>query len=698
MLPLKICFLWHIHQPYYKKEDEFLLPWTRLHGVKDYYDLPEILHEFPSIRQTINIVPSLKMQIDEYISGKTIDRVQRLTLINAANLDEKQKESILELFFLCNVNNMIKPHKRYNELYEASNEKEHAIAKFTEQDWRDIQVWYNLAWVGELSRENRIIQRLLRKGRNYTEQEKQLLMRQHIEILENIKPQLKTLMGLDQIEISTSPMYHPILPLLCNSESAREAMPSVPMPDVPFSYPEDARSQVKDALKYVEKAYGFKPNGMWPSEGSISDEALEIMAEAGFKWAASDEEVLAETLKDKIKPTEKFFPRKFKTSKGDITLFFRDHFLSDRIGFVYSQWNHWDAANDFCHHLRNIRNEIIRQHGDEALKHAVVPVILDGENCWEYYPQNGFPFLRELYKQIENAKELSTVTCSEASSQEHSNYLEPLSHIRAGSWINANFSIWIGHDDDRKAWTMLSLAREAVEKNKDKISKEAYEKAMEEIYISEGSDWFWWYGPEHHAENKEDFDTLFRWHIEKIYQIIGEPLPENVQIAITEQISTKKLAEQRGKLTPVINGKITDSEEWENGGYYDAQGAMSAMHQIGEILDRVWYASDDNHIYLRFDNKTKLSNDDYIRINFINPKGFSLKINSTGIEFSSNKKMKFSKLVYAQDEIIEIGICKEIFYNTEDYEDFPVELSIETKHKNNTIIYPRQGNLIFNFL
>ena len=424
MLPLKVAILWHYHQPYYEKDGEFILPWVRLHGVKDYWDLPELFHEFPNIKQTINLVPSLSLQIDGYTSHKMIDKIQRLTLLKPIELSQSDKREVLRLFFLCNEDNMIIPYPGYKELFDKAQDKDIALKTFTEQDWLDLQVWYNLTWFGYFSRERKYIKRLFKKGKDFTEEEKKLVMDVQLDVMSGITPQLKMLQSLKQVEISCTPMYHPILPLVCDTDSALEAMPDAALPELRFKYPEDAKAQIADSLNYYEKKFGIKPCGMWPSEGSVSNEVLNLMIESGVRWAATDESVLATTMNDIYEDTMKYFPGKYHSENGDISLLFRDHALSDAIGFVYSRWNPHDAASDFCNRLTGIRNNLVNKYGDDCLKSAVVPVILDGENCWEFYRNNGLPFMRAFFEQISNSGELKTVTCSEAVSDDEPGFFE----------------------------------------------------------------------------------------------------------------------------------------------------------------------------------------------------------------------------------------------------------------------------------
>lgn len=692
MLPIRIAMLWHFHQPYYKKNGEFILPWVRLHGVKDYWDLPELSHEFPKLKQTINIAPSLRLQIDEYVSGATMDKIQRLTLVNAAKLTEENKKEILRLFFLCNIDNMVNPYPRYKELHEKSKHDQ-ASEIFSEQDWRDLQVWYNMTWLGRFTRERTPVKRLFNKGRDFTEEEKLIVHEICLQVLDQIKPQIKMLLKLRQLEISSSPMYHPILPLLCDSLSAREATPNVEIPEPAFKYPEDARAQIKNAIDFYKRVYGVDLKGMWPSEGSISDESLSMFAELDVKWVASDEGVLANTLRDKYDPLMKYFPTRIKTPGGTISALFRDHNLSDAIGFVYSRWNHFDAVNDFCHRLRHIRGQLVNRYGEECLKDAVIPVILDGENCWEYYYDNGMPFRRELFRRLTDSADFKTITCSEACGNLSRVYFPAVESVRAGSWINANFNIWIGHAEDRKAWSLLGKTRERLAKASDNLEPEQREKAFEHIYIAEGSDWFWWYGDEHSSENQKEFDELFRWHIRKVYEAMGEEPPEEVDIPIKEQPEKRIITQQEGEIKPSINGRVDSDSEWRGAGYYDAISAMSAMHQVGEFLHRFWFARGGGFVYFRLDTTHTISQEESVELEFQSPKRFSIKISRNVFQISAKEKIVLNDFKYAEDEIVELAVSDKLFFGDEDSCDARLELIIRTRSKDAELTYPRQGSL-----
>ncbi len=681
MKKLKIALLWHFHQPYYKQENEFFLPWVRLHGVKDYWDLPELFYEYPKIKQTINIVPSLWVQIKQYVSSQCYDRVQKLTMTEPADMSVDIKKEVLRLFFLANPENMINPYPRFKELFDMKN----AGIEFTNQDIIDLQLWYNLCWVGNFSRKRPAVQSLINKKRNYDNNDKLLVLEIHREILSQVETQLKTLEKLGKIEVSVSPYHHPILPLLVDSKSINESMPTAALPEKIFAYPEDAKTQVDKSIVHYESIFNNKPIGMWPSEGSISDKVLDIISETGIKWLATDEMVLSNSLKSEYKSIYKYFPIKYKRDNTETTLFFRDHSLSDAIGFVYSNWDSKDAAADFINRLSNIANEIINTLGENELDNAVVPIILDGENCWEYYHQNGEPFLRELFSQLSDSELIETVLFKDVLNL-NSAQVPTLNHIQAGSWINANFNIWAGHKDHRIAWSILSETRNLLDEMKSQISLEKYQQAMEYVYICEGSDWFWWYGDSHWAENKFDFDVLFRHNLSKVYELIGKEAPLILQSPINNQ------AEQllNKSATEMINPNllIIDEKQWENSGLYNSSSSMAAMHQIGEIIDKVYFGNSKSHIFIRITLKKILENTDKIMLYFDNYAIKNVEINDNS--FMYEQRNNSSAISFIDNEII-LSI-KDLNSNKN------IEFSIVSQSSGSQIKYPNNGKIEINII
>ncbi|MCU1263071.1 MAG: glycoside hydrolase, family 57 [Bryobacterales bacterium] len=594
-----LCFLWHMHQPFYKDllSGEYKLPWTRLHALKDYYGMVKILDEFPQIRQTFNLVPSMMVQIEEYASGKARDPFFDAAIKPAESLTAQEKEFILHHFFHAHPGRMIYRYPRYGELFEAREANKTtpgARGVFGVQEFRDLQVLSQLAWFDEEFQEHDPeVRALVEKGRDYTLGDQALMGRKQREIIGHVIPTYKRLAASGQIEISTTPFYHPILPLLCDSNIAAISHPHVPLPRR-FSYPEDAYAQLQMAKEYITRVFGVAPVGLWPSEGSVSDEVFRIASEIGFEWTATDNGVLARTLGRGAGVEETYRPWCWSQRGKKIQVLFRDHLLSDLIGFVYSGMGAHESAGDFLHRIRENCRGILASDRD-----ALVPIILDGENAWEYYDHNARPFFRELYAGITADPQIEAITIRDAFKRLTA---EPLDHIFPGSWIGANFDVWIGAQEDNRAWEFLLAAREAFDKAKHGLSEEALKLAWEELLIAEGSDWCWWYGPEHDSANRIEFDELFRSHIANVYRALGMMPAEDLSRPILSVIAvTESKVDPSGAVRPVIDGVVSSYFEWMGAGVYRVDQRSGSMHGKRFLVRELYFGTDAENLYLRID-------------------------------------------------------------------------------------------------
>jgi alpha-amylase/alpha-mannosidase (GH57 family) len=592
-----LCFLWHMHQPFYKDlaSGEYKLPWTRLHALKDYYGMVAILRQFPAIHQTFNLVPSMMAQVDEYALGEARDPYLDLALKRAEMLTEAEETFILQQFLLPHPQRMTQVFPRYSQLLDARSSHQNletARQRFSTQDFRDLQVISQLLWFDEEFRgPDPEIRGLFAKGRDYTLEDQRMVGRKQREILGKVIPVYRELAATGQIEVSTTPYYHPILPLVCDSNIASVAHPGVPLPP-PFRYPEDAREQLEMSRRYIEHAFGVAPVGLWPSEGSVSDEAFSLAAETGYRWAASDSGVLGRTLGRSIGVDSIYRPYRWAQNGQHLNVVFRDHFLSDLIGFVYSGMDATQAAHDFLNRIRENCRGIVASGRD-----ALVPIILDGENAWEYYDQNGRPFLRCLYQLISEDRQMSAVTVSEALSRMEP---EPLSHVFPGSWINANFDVWIGAEEDNQAWSQLLRARETYQSAVN-VPEERRRLAYEEILIAEGSDWCWWYGPEHESGNRVEFDQLYRSHLANVYRFLNLSPPEELSRPILRVSVNAMHVPPTGPIQPAIDGEVTSYFEWLGAGLYRVDERSGSMHGKKFLVYEVYYGSDGQNLYLRVD-------------------------------------------------------------------------------------------------
>ncbi|HTM12824.1 MAG TPA: glycoside hydrolase family 57 protein [Bryobacteraceae bacterium] len=585
-----VCFLWHMHQPFYKDlwSGEYKLPWTRLHAMKDYAGMVEILAEFPAIHQTFNLVPSMVAQIEEYESGKASDPFLDCALARAEDLGEAHRNFVLKYFFQANFGRLISRYPRYLELYGKQERKEN----FSAQDLRDLQIFHLLVWFDEdlLARDPELIA-LIGKGRDFSLSDQRMIARKQREALARVLPVYREFGARGQIEISTTPFYHPILPLICDSDLGAVSSPGLALPPR-FVYPDDARVQLDRARSYIFDKLGVAPVGLWPSEGSVSDEALALAAHAGFTWAASDNGVLARTLNRDAGVDATYRAYRWQQNGHAMRMIFRDRYLSDLIGFEYSRMNAQDAAGHF--------HDRIRQNSQE--RKCLVPIILDGENAWEWYEANGRPFLRELYRRISEDPTIEALTVSEALAKFEA---EPLHGIFPGSWINANFNVWIGAEEDNQAWALLLAARRAYDETPD-VPESARKLAYEELLIAEGSDWNWWYGPEHGSDNRPEFDQLYRDHLMNVYRALGLVPPEALSRSILHVEHSGEIHDTpRNSIHVTLDGEVTSYFEWMGAGRYRPDPRSGAMHGAAPPIWEMFYGCDGQSVVLRLDGLDK---------------------------------------------------------------------------------------------
>lgn len=615
MNKVNLVVLWHMHQPQYRDPEtgRYVLPWTRLHALKDYWGMVKVLEEFPQFHATFNVVPSLGLQLEEYASGKFNEPWFDLAFKNAEQLTRDDKTEILFRAFQVNHERLLSRWPRFLELFEWSRPASgaQALVTFTPRDWRDLQLLSQLAWMDEewIARDPDV-NRLSARGKNFSEADKSALKAKQLEFLKLVLPIYKEAAARGQIELSTTPFYHPILPLVCDSDIARVANPATPLPRRAYKRPEDAREQLRRAREYHERVFGAPPAGLWPSEGSVSDQTLTIAAEEGFTWFGTDEGVLGRTLNVGFfrdasglpANSERLYkPLRIQTGGQAITGFFRDHHISDLIGFVYSRMDGKAAAADLHGRLRFLGDKV---PGSGPL---TICLFLDGENAWEYYPGNGREFLREFYGRIQSDNDFRALTVCEAI--QAAGDIPQNSGIFPASWINANFDVWIGNSEDVAAWELLWDAREAYgraelahkERKNGAPGVEALAKAKESLLAAEGSDWCWWYGPEHSTANDAEFDALYRRHLTGIYVALGQIAPDDLAKPI------KKMPERALHLAPSeflkikVDGRESSYFEWMGAGLYAPEHRTGAMHGRNYYLKELRYGFEPERLCVRLD-------------------------------------------------------------------------------------------------
>ncbi len=612
---VNLAVLWHMHQPQYQDPETglYVLPWTRLHATKDYYGMVKLFEEFPGFHATFNMVPSLCMQLEEYASGTFNEPWFALAFKKTEDLTRDDKSELLGRAFQVNHERLMSRWLRFVELFEWSRPAggAQALITFTARDWRDLQVLSQLAWMEEeWFKKDPVVSRLADRGKDFTEKDKEALKAKQLELMALVLPAYREAAARGQIEISTTPYYHPILPLLCDSDIARVANPSTPIPRRAFRRPEDAREQLRRAKEYHERVFGKKPVGLWPSEGSVSDQSLAIAAEEGFQWFGTDEGVLGRTLnvgffRDSSgipANAEKLYqPWRLQMTGAGITGLFRDHHLSDLVGFVYSRMDSKAAAGDLHGRLRQIGETV------KSPNALTVCLFLDGENAWEYYPGNGREFLREFYRRISDDRDFRALTATETIAA--AGKIPTTTGIFPASWINANFDVWIGHQEDVTAWDLLWDAREAYAGALDghakgrsgSVNEAALAEAQESLLAAEGSDWCWWYGPEHSTANDAEFDALFRKHLTGVYLALGQVAPEELAKPIKRQPERAYQLVPSTFLNVKVDGRDTSYFEWLGAGVFSPERRGGAMHGRTFYLRELRYGFEEERFVMRVD-------------------------------------------------------------------------------------------------
>lgn len=615
MKRVHLVVLWHMHQPQYRDPESgrYVLPWTRLHALKDYWGMVETLREFPGFHATFNVVPALGIQLEEYATGNFNELWFSLAFKNAHALTREDKTEIIARAFQVNHERLMARWPRFVELYEWSQPAggAQALVTFTPRDWRDLQLLSQLAWMEEswLEKDD-VVCRLASKGKDYTEEDKSALKKKQQELLGLVLPAYRDAARRGQISITTTPFYHPILPLICDSDIARVANPGTPLPRRAFRRPEDAREQLQLAREYHEKIFGTKPAGLWPSEGSVSDQSLTIAAEEGFEWFGTDEGVLGRTLnvgffRDSngipANADRLYQPWRVQLGAKSIIGLFRDHHLSDLIGFVYSRMDAKAAAADLHVRMRQLGEKV---SGDQPL---TICLFLDGENAWEYYPGNGRAFLREFYARIQGDQDFRALTAAEAIAA--AGEIPATTGIFPASWINANFDVWIGHLEDVAAWELLWDAREAYARAFESRKKgrpgapteTAMKVAHDSLLAAEGSDWCWWFGPEHSTANDAEFDALYRKHLTAIYLALGQLAPEELAKPIKRRPEHAVQLVPTGILNIRIDGRETSYFEWLGAGLYSPERRGGSMHGRVFYLHELRYGFEEGRFCVRID-------------------------------------------------------------------------------------------------
>lgn len=609
-----VAFLWHMHQPNYVNPSSSmaLMPWVRLHSVKGYLDMIVLLEEFPDVHVNFNVTPVLSQQIEQLADGTVRDLWLEWSRTPASDLTDEVRFAILENFFKIHWDNLVKPHARYWELLNKRgltfyhDEVRRSLRYFSTQEMLDLQVWFNLGWTGYIA--ERLYPELLelkKKGRDFTEAEKNRVLDIHMEIVRGLLQRYRAAEERGQVELTTTPFFHPILPLVYDSDLAERCLPGRARPKR-FHHPEDARAQMQLAMEQHTRTFGKPPRGLWPSEGSVAPELVPLWEELGLKYICTDEANLFNSLaqdpqRAKADHLELFQGWQITHGGSKINAVFRERPLSDFIGFTAAKNDARQAAGHLLLHLRHIAGQIPKQSG-------LISIMLDGENAWETFTDGGQGFLRALYGGL-TAPEggLQSVTIENHLLRCPPKPEATVKHLHTGSWIQSNFDIWIGEPEENRAWDLLGETRDFLEKQiqHGKLSPTQERNAKWAIYAAEGSDWFWWYGPDFSTENDALFDDLFRQHLKSVYRACGSLYPAELDLPIGQAAVKPMYEPPETFISPVIDGQEAGFYEWQGAGTYIPGGESGAMYRSERVASRLFFGADARNFYFRMDMRKR---------------------------------------------------------------------------------------------
>jgi alpha-amylase/alpha-mannosidase (GH57 family) len=600
-----VLFLWHMHQPYYVNPltKTAMMPWVRLHAVKGYLDMIDMVRRHPDLRASFNFTPVLLKQLLELSGGEVSDLWEQWSRKPAEELSDFEKARILENFFKIHWDNLIMPFPRYRQLlelrgrnYDLSSLPE-SIHHFTAEDYRDLQTWFNLAWCGfsALKRYPELAE-LRRKGSGFTEEEKNRVLDIHHEIVAMIPGLYRKAQDAGQIEITTTPFFHPIMPLVYDTDLAKRCMPGRTLPPR-FSAPDDVRAHLRLAQEQHAAVFGRPARGVWPSEGSVCPEILPLLKEAGLDYFCTDEGVLFRGLADEGRAADHLELFQVWACEHDgvrVHGLFRERPLSDFIGFNAARNSAQSAADHLRHHLEHLDTVAVTDQ-------PCVLLALDGENAWESFADGGEQFLELLYTGILKSTRLRTRRLQDSVDEVAS--APVVKRIHTGSWINSDFDIWIGDPEENKAWEWIGKTRDFLVARTAEAGTdpETAARAWMEIYAAEGSDWFWWYGPDFQTDCDFLFDELFRTHLQNVYRILGAEPPGYLDVPICLHETYTAIHRPSGEIEPPVDGSSGSFYDWLGAGHYDIRQQQTAMFQADRLGTDMYYGFGKRDFYFRLD-------------------------------------------------------------------------------------------------
>ena len=636
---LSVAFYWHMHQPVYELDGVFLMPWARLHAVKDYLDMVSILEKYPRLKLNINIVPALLDELIQYTEGYN-DIHSTLTVAKIEELSLNDKEYIFNNFFNTKYETMVYRYPTYRKLFKKRfSSNSITVDDFTNQELSDLMALFNLSWI-DITHYDKFpeIKNLIEKGHGYSQKDRIRIIEIHREIIKEIIPTYKKYLNENRIEITTSPYYHPIMPILCDYETSAKNLSNKDNLPINFHLNRDAHYQVKSALDRIQEVFGVRPKGIWASEYCLTDKVLELFSEEGIKWTISDESILSKSINFN-------FVRDFKGNLEDpyyllktytynqqnsnIDIIFRDSHIPNLINFEYCNIDTSISSNDLYNKIKTIQNKLLVSPDNNHL----LTIALDGENCWESYENDGNDFLNAIYSKLEQDETIDTVLISEYIDTDKNKKI--LNKIHPGSWINKDFHFWLGDPVKNLAWQYLNNVRDNLKTIISDVNDPIVKKALRELYIAEGSDWFWWYGEPNNSGQDNVFDFLFREHLKNTYKILGQDYPEYLDNSIIE------IAYENSGISSM------DIPQTNTGWLFSNSIDLidGPVFQESKIFDNINYGFDNDNMYFKLQ-----LNPNYIENNSSKPKihqfyiymrNKTQKLNSSSIRVSNKTEAVF---------------------------------------------------------
>ncbi len=575
---MKLATIWHMHQPDYRDNSGVMqMPWVFLHSIKDYFDMPWMMSRHDGIKATFNITPPLIEQIKLYFDEPCKnDYFLNLWYKKTDELDLNQREWMIKICKSAQFDTMVSPLPHFVDLYHKE--------ALDDEEFFDLEILFILSWCGVYLKQNsKIVSSLIEKQKNYDFNDKVILLDELKEFIKGIFDYYKSLHAKGLISISTTPLNHPILPLLLDMNNALKANSSTNIPTLYEPLAEDANLQVSRAIDMFWDTFGFAPKGFWPAEGAVDQNSVRILKEHGIKWIATDEAILFKSIENSDRKNL-YYPYSY----DDVCIGFRDHGLSDLIGFTYRFWEADKASDDFTNALKNINDEN---------NNATVFVILDGENAWEFYKNNGFDFFDSLYGKLALSPWCETVTMDEVCQLDK----RKLPNLAPGSWINGEFNTWVGHSEKTKAWDLIFQTKRDYKSYGNKLDANTKAEITKHFLSAECSDWFWWYGDDHYTDFGAEFDILFRSHLIDIYNLMQISPPSTLFKSVLEKKDIINFhIPPQSNISPIINGIHNSFFEWIGCGVIDETKIFSTMDKVKAPIRKIFYGQDRDFLYFAF--------------------------------------------------------------------------------------------------